>query len=71
MTSPEALLGTPFERHPMRRRAEVPAWLDAIVARALALDRADRFDSAAAMREALAHDGAPPTRGFFRRVFGR
>ena len=59
-----------LERHPMRRRAEVPAWLDAIVARALALERADRFASATAMREAMEHGEAPPKRGFFRRVFG-
>jgi eukaryotic-like serine/threonine-protein kinase len=65
-----------LERHPASRRPEIPAWLDAIVARALALDREDRFASAAQMLEAF-HAGAAPAApepakpGFFKRLLKR
>ncbi|MCC7534865.1 MAG: serine/threonine protein kinase [Deltaproteobacteria bacterium] len=42
-----------IDRHPSARRAEVPEWLDAIVARALAREPSDRFQSAEGMRRAL------------------
>lgn len=59
-----------LERHPAARRQDVPPWLDAIVARALALRREDRFDSSAAMKTAL-EQGAPPDKpGILRRIFG-
>ncbi|MDQ3367428.1 MAG: serine/threonine protein kinase [Myxococcota bacterium] len=63
-----------LERHPARRREEVPRWLDAVVAKALALQREHRFASAAAMREALIAGakrrpaGKP---GLFKRLFGK
>lgn len=58
-----------LERHPAARRDSVPQWLDQVVARALALDREKRYDSAAAMRAALAR---PQTKsGLFRRLFGK
>ena len=51
---------------------QIPAWLDAVVARALAHDRAARFADVAAMREALvAGAGQPVRRGFLRRILGR
>ena len=59
-----------LERHPMNRRADVPTWLDAIVAKALAHAREDRFESALAMKTAL-EQGAPPAKsGILRRLFG-
>lgn len=59
-----------LERHPAARRQDVPPWLDAIVARALALRREDRFESALAMKTAL-EQGAPPAKtGILRRIFG-
>ncbi len=59
-----------LERHPMVRRPDVPAWIDAIVARSLAFKREDRFESAAAMKAAL-EAGQPPTKsGILRRLFG-
>ncbi len=65
-----------IERHPSTRRPEVPPWIDAIVARALAYEREDRFESAAAMKQAFEAGAAPapaePGRpGFFRRLIGR
>jgi len=62
-----------LERHPARKRDEIPRWLDAIVAKALALDREKRYPSAAAMRDALVAGVAKdtPKPGFFKRVFGK
>jgi serine/threonine-protein kinase len=63
-----------LERHPARRREEVPRWLDAIVAKALALDREQRFASAKAMRGALVaglRKQSPTKPGFFKRILGR
>jgi len=59
-----------LERHPATRRPDVPDWLDAIVAKALAHDREDRFASAAAMKETLERREPPEGPGFLRRVFG-
>jgi len=59
-----------LERHPANRNAAVPAWLDAIVARALAHRREDRFESAAAMRDALAKGEPPQKPGLLGRLFG-
>ncbi|HEU0031257.1 MAG TPA: serine/threonine-protein kinase [Kofleriaceae bacterium] len=59
-----------LERHPAAKRAEVPAWLDAIVARSLAHAREDRFESALAMKAALEAREDPEKPGFFRRIFG-
>ena len=42
-----------LERNPAKRREGIPAWLDAIVARALAHKREDRFESALVMKEGL------------------
>jgi eukaryotic-like serine/threonine-protein kinase len=42
-----------LERHPAKRRSEIPAWLDDIVARSLAFDREKRWRDAKEMREAL------------------
>jgi len=59
-----------IERHPATRNAAVPPWLDAIVARALAHRREDRFESALAMKNAIAQ-GAPPDKpGLLSRLFG-
>jgi len=59
-----------LERHPANRRADVPSWLDAIVARALAHAREQRFESALAMKAAL-DAGPPPVKsGILRRLFG-
>jgi len=59
-----------LERHPANRRADVPSWLDAIVARALAHAREDRFASAAAMKAALEQGPPPAKSGILRRIFG-
>jgi serine/threonine-protein kinase len=59
-----------MERHPRNVRPDVPEWLDAIVARALAHGRDDRFESALAMKAAL-EQGPPPEKGLLRRMFGR
>ena len=53
--------------HPSGRRPDVPAWLDAAVARATAADPADRFPSVGLLASALTPDGegelsAPPAR---------
>jgi len=57
-----------LERHPATRRPDIPPWLDAIVARALAHAREDRFESAAAMKAAL--EQGPEKPGILRRLFG-
>ncbi len=59
-----------LERHPAARRPDVPSWLDEIVARALAKDRNDRFESAAAMKAALERGAPPEKSGILRRLFG-
>jgi eukaryotic-like serine/threonine-protein kinase len=59
-----------LERHPANRRPDVPSWLDAIVARALAHAREDRFESAAAMKAALEQGPPPAKSGILRRIFG-
>ncbi len=59
-----------LERHPITRRPDCPEWLDAIVARALAHKRDDRFESAVTMKAAI-EQGPPPTKsGILRRLFG-
>lgn len=59
-----------LERHPATRNAAVPPWLDAIVARALAHRREDRFASAVEMKTVL-EQGEPPARpGLLGRLFG-
>ncbi len=59
-----------LERHPARRRADVPPWLDGVVAKALALKREQRFASAAEMKAAL-EQGPPAERpGLLGRLFG-
>jgi serine/threonine-protein kinase len=58
-----------LERHPAARRPDVPDWLDAIVARALAHDKADRFESALAMKEALEKQEPPEKPGLLKRIF--
>ncbi len=60
-----------LERHPASRRRDIPAWLDEIVARALAHKREDRFESAAVMKAALVAGEPPEKPGFLKRVFGR
>lgn len=59
-----------LERHPITRRPDTPEWLDAIVARALAHKRDDRFESAAAMKAALEQGPPPGKSGILRRLFG-
>jgi serine/threonine-protein kinase len=60
-----------LERHPATRNAAVPAWLDAIVARALAHRREDRFESANAMKAALEKGDEPLERpSLLGRLFG-
>ncbi len=59
-----------LERHPMNRRADVPSWLDEIVARSLAHARQDRFESAAAMKAALEQGPPREKSGLLRRLFG-
>lgn len=59
-----------LERHPAVRRPDVPAWLDAIVARALAHDKHERFESALAMKEALENREMPDKPGLLKRLFG-
>ena len=60
-----------LERHPANRRADVPAWLDAVVAKALAKQRDDRFDSALAMKAVLESGEPPPEKpGLLSRLFG-
>jgi len=73
-TSKRDLLGKvmhgDLERHPAERRRDVPDWLDAIVAKALAFKREDRFESALAMKDRLERREPPDEPGFLRRVFG-
>jgi eukaryotic-like serine/threonine-protein kinase len=59
-----------LERHPMNRRPDVPSWLDAVVAKALAKAREDRFESAAEMKAALEAGPPPAKSGILRRIFG-
>jgi serine/threonine-protein kinase len=59
-----------LERHPAARRPDVPDWLDAIVARALAHDKNDRFESALAMKAALEARTPPEKPGLLKRLFG-
>ena len=59
-----------LERHPAARRPDVPDWLDAIVARALAHSKEDRFASALAMKEALEKRETPEKPGLLKRIFG-
>jgi serine/threonine-protein kinase len=59
-----------LERHPANRRADVPTWLDAIIARSLAHAREDRFESAAAMKSALEQGPPKEKSGILRRLFG-
>lgn len=59
-----------LERHPANRRADVPTWLDAIVARALAHRREDRFASALEMKAALEQGPPPEKSGLLGRLFG-
>ncbi|HUS30123.1 MAG TPA: serine/threonine-protein kinase [Kofleriaceae bacterium] len=60
-----------LERHPAVRRPDVPAWLDEIIATALAHKREDRFESAAVMKAALDGKELPEKPGFLKRMFGR
>lgn len=59
-----------LERHPARREVDVPAWLDAIVARALAYKREERWLDAASMKAAL-EAGIADKPGFLRRLLRR
>jgi eukaryotic-like serine/threonine-protein kinase len=59
-----------LERHPAARRPDVPTWLDAVVAKALAHAREDRFDSALAMKAALEQGPPQGKSGILRRLFG-
>ncbi|MGE0547759.1 MAG: serine/threonine-protein kinase [Kofleriaceae bacterium] len=59
-----------LERHPITRRPEVPAWVDAIVAKALAHKREDRFESALEMKAALERGAPPEKSGLLKRMFG-
>ncbi len=52
------LLTNDVERHPRTKRTDVPEWLDAIVAKAMARDRDQRFATAGEMLAAL--DRGPP-----------
>jgi serine/threonine-protein kinase len=59
-----------MERHPAALRPDVPPWLDAIVARALAHARDERFESAAAMKAAIEAREPPDKPGLLKRLFG-
>ena len=59
-----------LERHPAVRRPDVPAWLDAVVAKALSHKREDRFENAIAMKAALEAGAPPEKKGLFGRLFG-
>jgi serine/threonine-protein kinase len=59
-----------LERHPITRRPDIPPWIDAVVARALAHEREDRFESALAMKAALEQGPPPEKSGLLRRLFG-
>lgn len=77
-TSKRELLGKvmkgELERHPGKLRPELPGWLDLAVAKALSHDRAQRFTTAAEMREALERPGrgrGPTKPSLLRRILGR
>lgn len=57
-----------MERHPATRRAEIPGWLDEIVARSLAFDREQRFANATDMRAALERGPRPQRPSLLRRL---
>ena len=59
-----------IERSPASRNPEVPAWLDAIVAKALAHQREDRFESALEMKAALVQGDPPERPSLLGRLFG-
>ena len=59
-----------LERHPANRKPDVPSWLDAVVAKALAHRKEDRFESAEAMKAALEAGPPPEKSGILRRIFG-
>jgi serine/threonine protein kinase len=59
-----------LERHPITRRPDVPPWLDAIVAKALAFKKEDRFLNAAEMKAAIEQGPRPEKSGILRRLFG-
>ena len=59
-----------LERHPAARRPDVPDWLDAIVARALAHDKHERFESALAMKDALEKRELPDKPGLLNSILG-
>jgi serine/threonine-protein kinase len=59
-----------LERHPAQKNAGVPGWLDAIVAKALAHRREDRFESAETMKAALLAGEPPEKPGLLSRLFG-
>ncbi|MGE0404249.1 MAG: serine/threonine-protein kinase [Kofleriaceae bacterium] len=59
-----------LERHPKTRREDIPAWLDEIVAKSLARERDDRFESALAMKAALEQGAPPEKQGLLSRLFG-
>jgi len=71
---PKVLKGD-LDRHPARKRPELPGWLDLIVAKALAFDPARRYGSADEMREALESarrvTARPTLPGFLRRILKR
>jgi len=71
---PRVLKGE-VERHPARKRPELPGWLDLVVAKALAFDRNKRYGSADEMCEALESARRVTTRptlpGFLRRILKR
>ncbi len=73
-TSKRDLLGKvmkgELERHPAAKRPDVPAWLDEIIAKALAHKREDRYESALAMKAALERGEPPEKPGLLRRMFG-
>ncbi len=59
-----------MERHPAKRRPEIPAWLDDVVARSLAFDREQRFANAAEMRAALERGPRTQRPSLLRRLLG-
>jgi serine/threonine-protein kinase len=59
-----------LERHPLQRRPDLPPWIDAVVAKALAHARDDRFESALAMKAALEQGPPREKSGLLRRLFG-
>jgi serine/threonine-protein kinase len=59
-----------LERHPANRRQDVPAWLDAVIAKALAHKREDRFENALAMKAVLERGEPPEKPGLLSRLFG-